>query len=203
MHALSWSALHRESRVAIIDRLSRVLVGTIREEVLLNHLKDDILPLQALETSLMAYPEQHVFDVWHSINGTGQHVIPVAERSGNYLGYVAMEDIRHAVEQSLGLMQEGLTIFIESDHRTPDLQSIIGIIEKEGVRILSMGVEYAKENDDDEQLHRISMRLDPMNADRAVSSLRRFGYAVHSDSRSHDDAEWADRADELIRFLEL
>lgn len=203
MHALSWSALHRESRVAIIDRLSRVLVGTIREEVLLNHLKDDVLPLQSLETSLMAYPEQHVFDVWHSINGTGQHVIPVAERSGNYLGYVTMEDIRHAVEQSLGLMQEGLTIFIESDHRSPDLQSIIGIIEKEGVRILSMGVEYAKENDDDEQLHRISMRLDPMNADRAVSSLRRFGYAVHSDSRSHDDAEWADRADELIRFLEL
>jgi hypothetical protein len=66
-----------------------------------------------------------------------------------------------------------------------------------------MGVEYAEENEDDEQLHKISMRLDPANADRAVSSLRRFGYAVHSDARSHDDAEWADRANELIRFLEL
>jgi acetoin utilization protein AcuB len=202
MRALSWSALHGESRVPVVDRLSRALVGTIREEILLNHVKDDILPLQALETSLMAYPEQHVFDVWHSINGTGQHVIPVAERNGNYLGFIRMEDVRQAVEQALGLMQEGLTIFIESDHRTPDLQSIIGIIEKEGVRILSMGVEYADE-DDEETLHKISMRLDPTNADRAVSSLRRFGYAVHSDSRSHDDAEWADRANELIRFLEL
>jgi len=151
----------------------------------------------------MAYPEQHVFDVWHSINNTGQRVIPVAERNGNYLGYIRMEDVRQAVERSLGLMQDSLTIFIESDSRTPDLQSIIGIIENEGVRILSMGVEYASENDDEEQLHKISMRLDPTNADRAVSSLRRFGYAVHSDSRSHDDAEWADRADELIRFLEL
>jgi CBS domain-containing protein len=203
MHALSWSALHGESRVPVVDRLSRVLVGTVREEVLLDHVKDEMLPLQALETSLMAYPEQHVFDVWHSINGTGQHVIPVAERNGNYLGYITMEDVRRAVEQSIGLMQEGLTIFIESDARTPELQAIIGIIEKEGVRILSMGVEYANENDDDETLHKISMRLDPANADRAVSSLRRFGYAVHSDSRSHDDAEWADRADELIRFLEL
>jgi len=203
MHALSWSALHAESRVPVVDRLSRVLVGTVREEVLLDHVKDELLPLQALESSLMAYPEQHVFDVWHSINDTGQRVIPVAERNGNYLGFIRMEDVRQAVERSLGLLQEGLTIFIESDSRTPDLQSIIGIIEKEGVRILSMGVEYAMENEDDEQLHKISMRLDPTNADRAVSSLRRFGYAVHSDSRSHDDAEWADRADELIRFLEL
>ncbi len=203
MHALSWSALHVESRVPVVDRLSRVLVGTVREEVLLEHVKDELLPLQALESSLMAYPEQHVFDVWHSINDTGQRVIPVAERNGNYLGYIRMEDVRQAVEQSIGLMQEGLTIFIESDSRTSDLQSIIGIIENEGVRILSMGVEYASENDDEEQLHKISMRLDPTNADRAVSSLRRFGYAVHSDSRSHDDAEWADRADELIRFLEL
>jgi len=203
MHALSWSALHVESRVPVVDRLSRVLVGTVREEVLLDHVKDELLPLQALESSLMAYPEQHVFDVWHSINNTGQRVIPVAERNGNYLGYIRMEDVRQAVERSLGLMQDSLTIFIESDSRTPDLQSIIGIIENEGVRILSMGVEYASENDDEEQLHKISMRLDPTNADRAVSSLRRFGYAVHSDSRSHDDAEWADRADELIRFLEL
>ncbi len=203
MHALSWSALHGESRVPIIDRMNRVLVGTIREEVLLDHVKDEILPMQSFETSLMAYPEQHVFDVWHSINATGQHVIPVAERSGNFLGFVTLEDVRQAVEQALGLMQEGLTIFIESDQRTPELQSIIGIIETEGVRILSMGVEYAAENDGDEQVHKISMRLDPTNADRAVSSLRRFGYAVHSDARSHDDAEWADRANELIRFLEL
>lgn len=203
MHALSWAALHGEKRVPVVDRLSRVLVGTIKEDILLLHVQDDVLPLQALENSLMAYPEQHVFDVWHSINGTGQHIIPVAERTGNYIGYLTMEDVRQAVEQSLGLMQEGLTIFIECDHRTPDLQSIIGIIEKEGVRILSMGVEYANENEEEEQLHKISMRLEPTNADRAVSSLRRFGYAVHSDARSHDDAEWADRADELIRFLEL
>jgi CBS domain-containing protein len=203
MHALSWSALHGESRVPIIDRLNRALVGTVREDVLLDHVKDEMLPLQSLESSLMAYPEQHVFDVWHAINETGQKVIPVAERNGNYLGYITLEDVRQAVEQALGLMQDGLTIFIESDQRTSDLQAIIGIIEKEGVRILSMGVEYAEENEDDEQLHKISMRLDPANADRAVSSLRRFGYAVHSDARSHDDAEWADRANELIRFLEL
>ena len=203
MHALAWSAMYGESRVPIIDRLNRVLVGTVREETLLEHVKDELLPLQSIETSLMAYPEQHVFDVWHSINGTGQKVIPVAERNGTYLGYITLADVRQAVEQSLGLMQEGLTIFIESDQRTPELQSIIGIIEKEGVRILSMGVEYAAENDDDESLHKISMRLYPTNADRAVSSLRRFGYAVHSDSRSHDDAEWTERADELIRFLEL
>lgn len=203
MHALSWSALHGESRVPIVDRLNRALVGTIREDVLLDHVEDEILPMQSLETSLMAYPEQHVFDVWHSINATGQHVIPVAERTGNFLGFVTLEDVRQAVEQALGLMQEGLTIFIESDQRTPELQAIIGIIEKEGVRILSMGVEYATENDDIEPLHKISMRLDSTNADHAVSSLRRFGYAVHSDARSHDDAEWADRANELIRFLEL
>lgn len=203
MHALSWAALHGEKRVPVVDRLSRVLVGTIKEDILLLHVQDDVLPLQALENSLMAYPEQHVFDVWHSINGTGQHIIPVAERTGNYIGYLTMEDVRQAVEQSLGLMQEGLTIFIEYDHRTPDLQSIVGIIEKEGVRILSMGIEYANENEEEEQIHKISMRLEPTNADRAVSSLRRFGYAVHSDARSHDDAEWADRADELIRFLEL
>lgn len=203
MHALSWSALHGESRVPIVDRLSRILVGTIREDVLLEHVEDDTLPIHAIETSLMAYPEQHVFDVWHAINGTGQHVIPAAERSGLYMGYVTLDDLRGSVEGALGLMQDGVTIFIESDQRSPELQHIIGIIEKEGVRILSMGVEYGQEDEDHELHHRISIRLEPTNADRAVSSLRRFGFAVHSDSRSHDDAEWADRANELIRYLEL
>lgn len=203
MHALSWSALHGEPRVPLLDRMSRILVGTIREDVLLEHVKDEGVPMQSIENSLMAYPEQHVFDVWHAMNATGQHVIPVAERNGLYLGYVTLDDLRGSVEGALGLLQDGVTIFIESDQRSPELQHIIGIIEKEGVRILSMGVEYGQEDDEHELLHRISIRLEPTNADRAVSSLRRFGFAVHSDSRSHDDAEWVDRANELIRYLEL
>lgn len=201
MAALAWSAVHNEPRVPIVDKVTGSLAGTIREDVLLAHAASDLLPMQALEASLMAYPEQHVFDVWHSINVTGQQVIPVTDRQSHYMGIISTQVLRKAVEQSLGLLQEGLTLLIETDQREADLHGIIGIIEKEGVRVLSMGVEYS--DMEDESLIRISIRIEPLNADRAVSSLRRFGYAVHSGSRTHDDAEWVERADELIRYLDL
>ena len=204
VQALEWSATNDEPRVPVVDRKNRVLVGTIREDVLLDRVNEDLLPLYALENSLIAYPDQHAFDVWHSMVATGSHVIPVTSRSGSFLGFLPHGDLTQSVEQLLGLTQEGITLLVESDLPTLDLQHLIGIIEKEGVRISSLAVDYdASVEVEEAALHRVTVRLQPANADRAVSSLRRYGYAVHTSARSHNDAEWADRVNELIRYLEL
>lgn len=200
MEALAWSAQMQETRVPIVDRQNGRFLGTLHEEVLLNHAADESLPVHALEMSLMAYPEQHVFDVWHALNLSGQQAIPVADRDGQYQGVIRAAALRDAVEQSLGLLQDGLTLLVESDRRDADMPGILGVIDKEGVRVLSVGVEYPEE---EETAIRISIRIEPANADRAVSALRRHGYAVHADARSYDDEEWADRADELLRYLDL
>ncbi len=200
LDALAWSAKLQERRVPVVDRLSGRLLGTLGEDVLLKHAADEALPLHALEMSLMAYPEQHVFDVWRAFNLSGQQAVPVADRDGHFQGIVRAASLRDAVEQSLGLLQDGLTLLVESDRRDADMRGILEVIEKEGVRVLSLGADYPE---DEEATIRISVRVEPTNADRAVSALRRHGYAVHADARSYDDEEWAARADELLRYLDL
>lgn len=202
IQALAWSAKHMEKRVPVIDRMSKHLVGTIHEDHLLRHVADDTLPSQHLEVSLMAYSDQHVYDVLFKLIQSKQHTIPVIERNGIFRTCVDVDQLRDALIQSLGLYRDGITLLVETDESEFQLQSIIGILEREGVRIMSLAIEYPDPDNDDATL-RLNVRIEPVHADRGISSLRRFGYAVHADTRSHDDAEWIDRADALIRYLDL
>lgn len=202
IQALAWSAKHMEKRVPVIDRMSKHLVGTIHEDHLLRHLADDTLPSQHLEVSLMAYSDQHVYDVLFKLIQSKQHMIPVIERNGIFRTCVDVDQLRDALVQSLGLYRDGITLLVETDESEFQLQSIIGILEREGVRIMSLAIEYP-DPDNDDATHRLNIRIEPVHADRGISSLRRFGYAVHADTRSYDDAEWIDRADALIRYLDL
>lgn len=202
IQALAWSAKHMEKRVPVIDRMSKHLVGTIHEDHLLRHVADDTLPSQHLEVSLMAYSDQHVYDVLFKLIQSKQHTIPVIERNGIFRTCVDVDQLRDALIQSLGLYRDGITLLVETDESEFQLQSIIGILEREGVRIMSLAIEYPDPDNDDATL-RLNIRIEPVHADRGISSLRRFGYAVHADTRSHDDAEWIDRADALIRYLDL
>jgi hypothetical protein len=200
--ALAWSAERHEKRVPIIDRITGKLAGTIHEDHLLRHASEESLPMQHLEASLMAYADQHIYDVWYKIISRMQNIIPVVDRNGIFQHCVSINQLRDAVTTSMGLHLDGLTLLVETDEPGFELQSVIGILEREGVRIVSLSVEYPDEQREDDSL-KLNIRVEPINADRGVSSLRRFGYAVHTDSRSHDDAEWADRADALIRYLDL
>jgi len=202
IQALAWSAKHMEKRVPVIDRMSKHLVGTIHEDHLLRHVADDTLPSQHLEVSLMAYSDQHVYDVLFKLIQSKQHTIPVIERNGIFRTCVDVDQLRDALIQSLGLYRDGITLLVETDESEFQLQSIIGILEREGVRIMSLAIEYP-DPDNDDATFRLNIRIEPVHADRGISSLRRFGYAVHADTRSHDDAEWIDRADALIRYLDL
>lgn len=202
IQALAWSAKHMEKRVPVIDRMSKHLVGTIHEDHLLRHVADDTLPSQHLEVSLMAYSDQHVYDVLFKLIQSKQHTIPVIERNGIFRTCVDVDQLRDALIQSLGLYRDGITLLVETDESEFQLQSIIGILEREGVRIMSLAIEYPDPDNDDATL-RLNIRIEPVHADRGISSLRRFGFAVHADTRSHDDAEWIDRADALIRYLDL
>jgi acetoin utilization protein AcuB len=202
IQALAWSAKHSEKRVPIIDRINHRLLGTIHEDYLLRHVADETLPMQYLESSLMAYSDQHIYDIWYKMIQSQQQVIPVVDRNGFFLTCVHIDHLRDAVTQSLGMHAEGLTLLVETDESHVELQHIIGILEREGVRVVSTALEYPDSEREDDSL-KLTIRIEPTNADRGISSLRRVGYAVHTDSRSHDDAEWADRADALIRYLDL
>jgi hypothetical protein len=200
--ALAWSAKHIEKRVPVIDRVTNHLIGTIHEDHLLRYVADATLPTQYLEVSLMAYTDQHVFDVLFKLIQSRQHTIPVIERNGLIKTFVDVDQLRDALIQSLGLYRDGITILVETDETGFELQTIIGILEREGIRIMSLSVEYP-DPEHDEDVLRLNIRIEPVHADRGISSLRRFGYAVHADTRSHDDAEWVDRAEALLRYLDL
>lgn len=202
LQALEWSAKHMEKRVPIVDRINHHLLGTIHEDYLLRHVADESLPMQNLESSLMAFSDQHIYDIWFKLIQSQQQTIPVVERNGFFIGCVHINQLRDAVTQSLGLHVDGLTLLVETDESGFELQHIIGILEREGVRVVSLALEYPDPTREDDSL-KLTIRIEPTNADRGISSLRRVGYAVHTDSRSHDDAEWADRADALLRYLDL
>ncbi len=143
----------------------------------------------------------HILDAAHTMYSNGRNILPVVDRSGSYMGVVLRSHLIDAVTRLLNLGESGTVIMIEMEPRDFMLSDVIRIIEAEGARIMSMTIQAPGEG---LQRFRVSVKLNLDDLKRVGSALRRYGYLITSESHSEQtEAEFSDKADEFLKYLDI
>jgi acetoin utilization protein AcuB len=186
----------------IVDEKSGVMVG----EASLDHLRNTANPGEfnlnegdSFEHFLRG--TDHILDAAKSMLLLNRSMLPVLDKSGEYIGLVTKTVLIDAVTKLLNLREHGSVIMIEMHPRDYMLSDVIRIIEAEGARILTLTIQGA---DSINERLRISVKLNLDDLARVGSALRRYGYFITSESNTDlTDAELSDRADAFLKFIDI
>ncbi|WP_018128257.1 CBS domain-containing protein [Balneola vulgaris] len=144
---------------------------------------------------------QHLFETTRQMVAHELYVLPVADRNMKYLGLVRKREVLNALGDIFNLATYGSVITIELSQMDYTLSDIVRIIETEGAKILGVAVQQPSERHNS---IRVSIKLNLEDSSVVSAALRRFGYVILSEEQSESlEHNFSDRADELIRYLDI
>ncbi len=189
------------NKFVVVDE-ENMIKGMISIETLADVL-DESTPLSELplDEAIWVPKSQHLFETTRLMFAHELYVLPVADAELNYEGLVRKREVLNALGDIFNLATYGSVITIELAQIDYTLSDLVRIIETEGAKIL--GVAVQQPNNELDTL-RVSIKLNLEDSSVVSAALRRFGYLILSEERSeHLENNFSDRADELIRYLDI
>ncbi len=193
--------LLRVNKFIVVDDMN-VAQGMINLE-LLNEIQDERLLLSQLllEPVFAVSRTQHLFETTRLMLTNELYILPVVDNEQNFIGFVRKREILSALGTMFNLSSYGSVLTIEFEQMDYTLSDIVRIIEIEGAKILGVAVQQPR---DENPNFRVSIKLNLEDSSVVSASLRRFGYFITSEENSESlEHDFSDRADELIRYLDL
>ncbi|GAB5409817.1 MAG: hypothetical protein BalsKO_21820 [Balneolaceae bacterium] len=178
------------------------LVGMISLETLIEVSNEEILIQETpLDESIFLPNDQHLFEATRKMLSHELFILPVVDGDKNFLGVIKKRDVLEALSDLFNLESFGSVLTIEMTPYDFTLSELIRIIENEDAKILGVAVQKPNENND---FYRISVKLSIEDSSTVSSALSRYGYVVTSQvSSATIEKDFSDRADELIRYLDI
>lgn len=154
-----------------------------------------------LDKPLTVPKDQHLFEASRVMLAKELFLIPVVDSEMYFQGMIKKRDLLTALGDAFNLSSYGSVIAIEIDQADFTLADLVRIIEMEGAKILGVAVQQPSA---DNPSYRVSFKLNMEDSSAISSSLRRFGYTIISEANSEVlENNFSDRADELIRYLDI
>lgn len=146
-------------------------------------------------------PNMHVMDAYRHISEAKAQSAVVLDAEGTYLGFVLRDEIAAALLKLLNAGYKGASLMVEMTPSDYSLADLVRLIELEGAKILSIGVEPAATIAD---RFRVSVKLGTEDIDPILRVLNRYGFIITSKStETESDGDLLDKADQFIRFLSI
>lgn len=157
------------------------------------------IPLE--HTHTFAYDEQHILELIGLAVQNGLKVIPVLEKSGDYLGAISVQELFEKYAESTETGERGAIIVLNVKPRDYSLSEISRLVESNGAKILMSHYSgsYAYDITGNSYL---TLRLNQVNVAHILATFERFGYVISevhaSEPVGNVDQE---RLDMLMRYL--
>lgn len=189
------------SKFVVVDLENRIQ-GLISIEALAEVVDEEtVLSELPLEEIVSVPRSQHLFETTRQMFAHELYVLPVADEENNFLGLVRKREVLNALNEIFNLSSYGSVITIELAQIDYTLSDIVRIIETENAKILGVAVQQPNEVMNS---IRVSVKLNLEDSSVISAALRRFGYVIISEDRSESmENNFSDRADELIRYLDI
>lgn len=186
----------------VVINAENKIAGLISIETLSEVVNEDtVLSELPLEEIVSVPKSQHLFETTRQMFANELYVLPVADGENNFLGLVRKREVLNALKEIFNLSSYGSVITIELAQIDYTLSDIVRIIETENAKIL--GVAVQQPNDMMDSI-KVSVKLNLEDSSVISAALRRFGYVIISEDRSESmESNFSDRADELIRYLDI
>ncbi len=178
------------------------LVGMVSLETLIEVENEDVLIQQVpLDDNISLPQEQHLFEATRKMLSHELFILPVIDGESNFLGMIKKREVLEALGNLFNLESFGSVLTIEMMPYDFTLSEIIRIIESENAKILGVAVQKPGETND---FYRVSVKLSIEDSSAVSLALQRYGYVVTSQvSSATMEKDFSDRADELIRYLDI
>jgi len=188
------------TRFPVVDE--GVMVGMVSLDTLIE-VSDEEIPISEipLQESLAIPESQHLFEAARKMLAHELFILPVVDQYKNFLGVIKKRDVLQALGDVFNLESFGSVITIEMMPYDFTLTEVIRLIETEGAKVLGVAVEQPG---DDNGFYRVSIKLNLEDSSTVCSTLQRYGYVITSQvSSATMEKDFTDRADELIRYLDI
>ena len=154
-----------------------------------------------IEPSISVSNSQHLFEAARQMLASELFVFPVIDAELQFAGVIVKRDVLKALGDIFNLHSLGSVITIEMYPFDYTLTEAVRLIETEGAKILGIAVEQPN---NENGFYRVSVKLNIEDSSTVTSALHRYGYVVTSQVSSTNLAQdFSDRADELIRYLDI
>lgn len=154
-----------------------------------------------LEEPLYVPQDQHLFEASRVMLAKELYLMPVVNSDMVFQGMIKKRSVLTALGDVFNLSSFGSVIAVELSQADFTLSDLVRIIEMEGAKILGVAVQQPSAENPS---YRVSFKLNLEDSSVVSAGLKRFGYTVISEANSEVlEHNFSDRADELIRYLDI
>ncbi len=199
IQALSWMDIFRISHLPIVN--NHEFLGLISDKDIYNlNMVDEPIGNHRLSLfSPYVFDDQHIYEVIEVASRLKLSVIPVLDRSNNYLGLITLNDlVQHFAELS-ALKQPGGILVLQVNDNDYSLTEISQIIESNDAKILSL---YVSSPEDSTRME-VTLKINRTDLTSIIATFERYEYAVKASYIKDDEAEnlYEERFDMFMRYL--
>jgi len=198
--ALTKLDLLHTNKLPVVD--DGKLIGMISLETLIEVSDEEVLIQEVpLDDSISLPNDQHLFEATRKMLSNELFILPVVDSDKNFLGVIKKHEVLEALSDLFNLESFGSVLTIEMTPYDFTLSELIRIIEVEDAKILGVAVQKPNDHSD---FYRVSVKLNIEDSSTVSAALNRYGYVVTSQvSSASMEKDFSDRADELIRYLNI
>lgn len=199
--ALMKIELLHTTKFCVVDESGKI-VGMAALEKLIEVIDENSqLSEVELEEPLYVPQDQHLFEASRVMLAKELYLMPVVDHEMVFQGMIKKRSVLTALGDVFNLSTFGSVIAVELSQADFTLSDLVRIIEMEGAKILGVAVQQPRAENPS---YRISFKLNLEDSSVVSAGLKRFGYTVISEANSEVlEDNFSDRADELIRYLDI
>lgn len=192
LHTTKFCVIDEDGKIAGMAAISK-LIEVVDENTLLSEVE--------LEPPVYVPESQHLFEASRMMLSEQLYLMPVTNREMIFQGIIKKREVLNALGDVFNLSTLGSVIEVEMAQIDFTLSDLVRIVEMEGGKILGIAVQQPKA---EHPFYRVSLKLNLEDSSAVSGSLRRFGYTIISEANSEAlEHNLSDRADELIRYLDI
>ena len=138
-------------------------------------------------------------DVINTFAKNNTNIIPVIDDENIYLGFIVESDIISFLSNSPFISEIGSVLIISRSIREYSFSEISKIVEAENIKLTGA---FISKFIDDKVI--ITLKLNQVNLDSVISSLKRFGYIIEESFYENNNSEdYNDRYNSLMKYLNI
>jgi len=190
------------SCLPVLEPTTKRVIGTIILDDIVD-LQDEGIPLSQLDLKpvISVYEHQHLFEVARLMLLHEIRLIAITDESDRYIGVIEKKSVLEEISGMLNVSVLGSVMTIEIPVDDYSLTEPVHLIESEKANILGVTVQQM---DKAVPIIQVSFKLNIRDTSVVSSALRRHGYNIISEDNSDLlNVDFTDRADELMRYLDI
>jgi CBS domain-containing protein len=201
VQALTWMDVFRISHLPIVN--NRDFLGLISDKDIYNlNMADE--PIGNHNLSLFSpyvFEDQHIYEVIEVASRLKLSVIPVLDRSNEYLGLITLHDLVEVFADLSALKHPGGILVLEVNQNDYSLTEISQIVESNDAKILSL---YISSSSDTTEMN-VTLKINRNDLTSVIRTFERYEYNIVASYLKDDDEDklLEDRYDSFMRYLNI